>query len=36
MVLLAVLAGPTTSYLAATADQLYNPGPYIEAVLGAR
>ncbi|MEX0924235.1 MAG: monovalent cation/H+ antiporter subunit D [Rhodovibrionaceae bacterium] len=36
MVLLAVLAGPTTSYLEATARQLYDPSGYIEAVLGPR
>jgi len=33
MVLLAVLAGPVTSYLGATATQLYDPSPYIDAVL---
>jgi len=33
MVLLAVLAGPVTSYLGATATQLYDPTPYIDAVL---
>ena len=36
MVVLAVLAGPTTDYLEATAAQLYDPAPYIEAVLGPR
>jgi multicomponent K+:H+ antiporter subunit D len=34
MVLLAVLAGPATDYLEATAAQLYDPSGYIEAVLG--
>lgn len=33
MVLLAVLAGPATGYLEATAAQLYDPSGYIEAVL---
>ncbi len=34
MVALAALAGPVTGYFQATAEQLYSPGVYIEAVLG--
>ena len=36
MVLLAVLAGPATGYLEATAAQLYDPSGSIDAVLGPR